>query len=234
MRQVADDAVPTATGPWPTPARRSGALRVALLSNHELVRAGLSRLLSRDSDSFWAVEERLGVGHAGSHDLVVYDLTDDSGNSLKALAGLLADGATVVALISAGKSHLTETVLAMGVAETVQLDIDARGLAEALRRAAAGQTTGPEVHRRWRRDAARAGTRLTDREVEVLELVGIGLSNQEITERLHISINTLKTYIRSAYRKIGASRRAQAVLWAARHDLIPAPADTPARRLREA
>jgi DNA-binding NarL/FixJ family response regulator len=232
MSQVTDAAVSTTIGLWATQARRPEPLRVAVLSNHELVRAGLSRFLSRDTDGFWIVEGRLGAGHVGSHDVVVYDLTDDSGHPLKALAALLAEGATVVALTSAGKSHLAETALAMGVAETVPLDIEARGFAEALRRAAAGQTTTPEAHRRRRRDAARAGARLTEREAAVLELVGAGLTNQEITERLHISVNTLKTYIRSAYRKIGVSRRAQAVLWAAQHGLTPAPDDTPALRRR--
>jgi NarL family two-component system response regulator LiaR len=45
------------------------------------------------------------------------------------------------------------------------------------------------------------------------------MANREIAERLFVSTNTLKTYIRTAYRKIEVSRRSQAVLWAARHGL---------------
>ena len=52
---------------------------------------------------------------------------------------------------------------------------------------------------------------LTAREAEVLALITQGLSNQEIAERSYLSINSVKTYIRTAYRKIGVTRRAQAV-----------------------
>ena len=54
---------------------------------------------------------------------------------------------------------------------------------------------------------------LTAREADVLGLLGEGLSNREIGETLQLSINSVKTYIRSAYRKMGVERRTQAVLW---------------------
>jgi two-component system, NarL family, response regulator LiaR len=55
---------------------------------------------------------------------------------------------------------------------------------------------------------------LSPREAEVVALIARGLTNQEIAERAHVSMNTIKTYIKSAYRKMGVTRRAQAVLWA--------------------
>ena len=54
---------------------------------------------------------------------------------------------------------------------------------------------------------------LSPREAEVIALITQGLSNQEIADRAYLSINSVKTYIRSAYRKIGVTRRTQAVLW---------------------
>ena len=54
---------------------------------------------------------------------------------------------------------------------------------------------------------------LSPREAEVLALITQGLSNQEIADRVFLSTNTVKTYIRSAYRKIGAQRRPQAIVW---------------------
>jgi DNA-binding NarL/FixJ family response regulator len=201
--------------------RGEGALRVAVLSEYHLMRAGLSRLLSTDTVTVSVVEGPDQVGHAGSHDVVVYDLADESRISMDALAALLVRGVPVVAVTSYGDSHLAETVLAMGVVETVRLDVNADGLVEAIKRAAAGQKTTVEAHRSRRRHAARAGTGLTDRETAVLELIGAGVPNQEIADTLYLSTNTIKTYIRNAYRKIGVSRRAQAVLWAARHDLVP-------------
>jgi NarL family two-component system response regulator LiaR len=65
---------------------------------------------------------------------------------------------------------------------------------------------------------------LTARESEVLALIAQGLSNYEIADRAFISINSVKSYIRSAYRRIGVGSRTQAVLWAIEHGFVPAPA----------
>ena len=62
---------------------------------------------------------------------------------------------------------------------------------------------------------------LSPREAEILALITQGLSNQEIAERAFLSINSVKTYIRTAYRKIGAERRSQAVLWGVKHGFEP-------------
>ena len=67
---------------------------------------------------------------------------------------------------------------------------------------------------------------LTQREIDVLRLVARGLTNQEIAARLYLSLNTVKSYIRYGYRKIGAERRSQAVIWAERHGLTaPTPGE---------
>lgn len=67
---------------------------------------------------------------------------------------------------------------------------------------------------------------LSDRERAVLELVAAGCNNLEIAERLFIGINTVKTYIRQVYRKIGARSRSQAVIWAVQHGLLNLPGVT--------
>ena len=54
---------------------------------------------------------------------------------------------------------------------------------------------------------------LTRRESQVISLITRGMSNAEIAEATYLSINSVKTYIRSTYRKIDVSRRAQAVVW---------------------
>ena len=64
---------------------------------------------------------------------------------------------------------------------------------------------------------------LTEREQDVLELVTKGLSNDEIARRLFLSVNSVKSYIRTAYRKIGATRRSQAVLWGVQHGMDQVP-----------
>ena len=74
-----------------------------------------------------------------------------------------------------------------------------------------------------RPDAAWPGKEhgLTVREAEIIALITQGLSNQEIADRSYLSINSVKTYIRTAYRKIGVERRAQAVLWGIKHGFEP-------------
>ena len=57
----------------------------------------------------------------------------------------------------------------------------------------------------------------------MLGLIAQGLTNQEIADRLFISINSVKTYVRTAYRKIEVERRSQAVVWVERRGLTPAP-----------
>jgi len=75
---------------------------------------------------------------------------------------------------------------------------------------------------------------LSPREAEIVALIVQGLSNQEIADRAYLSINSVKTYIRSAYRKIDVDRRTQAMLWGMRNGFQPDSERTidPALRLR--
>jgi NarL family two-component system response regulator LiaR len=67
-------------------------------------------------------------------------------------------------------------------------------------------------------DEDRSG--LSAREIEVIALIAEGLTNQEIADRVFVSINSVKTYIRSAYRKIGIKNRSQAAVWAMEHGIV--------------
>jgi DNA-binding CsgD family transcriptional regulator len=68
------------------------------------------------------------------------------------------------------------------------------------------------------RDVVDCGT-LSGREAAIVRLITLGMSNHEIATTLFLSINTVKTYIRSAYRKMDVDSRSQAVLWGVRHGL---------------
>jgi len=63
------------------------------------------------------------------------------------------------------------------------------------------------------------GEELTAREVDVLRLIAQGLGNADIAQHLFLSVNSIKSYIRSAYRKLGVKSRSQAVLWALENGL---------------
>jgi DNA-binding NarL/FixJ family response regulator len=223
-------------------ALERAAPRVAVLSGHPVTLAGLTHLLSSDSRRASVVSASTGDRHGtSSHDVVVYELSEDQAGPLAPiphdLAVLVAEGVPVVALVSRRRSALAEAALAVGVVDIVHLDISGDQLLQAVERAAAGERTTVAAYRLQRSNRARTGTKLTDREITVLELVGAGLLNQDIADRLYLSLNTVKTYIRLAYRKIGVTRRSEAVLWAVRHDLTPRPSPTPvgpaARRLSD-
>jgi len=70
---------------------------------------------------------------------------------------------------------------------------------------------------RQRRHALGRDLGLTPREIRILALIAQGLSNEEMAARDYLSINSIKTYIRGAYRKIGVRSRSQAVMWAIQH-----------------
>ena len=61
---------------------------------------------------------------------------------------------------------------------------------------------------------------LTEREMEVLKLIAEGMSNKEIADHLHITINTVKGYIKNIYQKLGVSRRVQVVTRARELNLL--------------
>ncbi|SMC39584.1 Putative Fe-S cluster [Desulfocicer vacuolatum DSM 3385] len=61
---------------------------------------------------------------------------------------------------------------------------------------------------------------LTKRELQVLSMIGAGLTNKEISNRLHISAHTVKSHVVNIFNKLGVNHRTQAVVWAARNELI--------------
>lgn len=68
---------------------------------------------------------------------------------------------------------------------------------------------------------------LSERQLDVLRLVAAGRSNAEIAADMYLSITTVKSYIRVAYRKIGVTRRPEAVRWTCHHGLAPRESDLP-------
>ena len=65
------------------------------------------------------------------------------------------------------------------------------------------------------------GEGLTDREAEILALITQGKSNAEVAALTYLSPNTIKSYIRTIYRKIDVLSRTQAVLWGVKHGFTP-------------
>lgn len=62
---------------------------------------------------------------------------------------------------------------------------------------------------------------LTAREAEILSLIGRAYENAQIAKMLYLTNNTIKSHIRSAYRKIGVATRSEAIVWCLRSGLVP-------------
>ncbi|MFB9314602.1 helix-turn-helix transcriptional regulator [Nocardioides plantarum] len=195
----------------PRPAATVAVVTVRVVSPLPAVAAGLRTMLTAHP-AVAVVDEHHPL--PSDPDVVLYDahaLVDGGAD----LERLLATPSLVLAVCNGLRPALAGEASARGAHGTIDLGTDRDGLVEsvlsaigAARSGASGPATGPGSLRRL---GASAG--LTPREVDVLSQITQGLSNQEIAEQSYLSINSVKTYIRSAYRRIGVTSRAQAVVW---------------------
>lgn len=189
-----------------------------MISRNEVIRSGLAQLLD-DSDRTAVVHTAAHDGHLGDADVVIYDLTGSGEAGQQDLVHLMSTRTPIVAVQPHSRSDLGEDARLSGVSELVGLDVTAGELVAALERAAAGTSAELEGRRASYRGELQEEFGLTDRELDVLEQVASGRTNDEIAQELYLSINSVKSYIRAAYAKIGAATRSQAVLWAIEHGL---------------
>ena len=210
-------------------------VRIAILDPHELVVAGFTSLLCTASSAYEVVPLVLGEGHP---DVVLYSLEEDGAadHDPQLHTLLRSQPVTVIATCWDEGSSAIRTALACGAHGVLSKRLPAADLLSGIQRVLDGgdPVSSPPMDGTCDPEIVRAG--LTPRELDVLGLVGAGLTNRELADQLHLSINSVKTYIRSAYAKIGAERRAQAVIWVERHGLTapstsvdPRPVVVPAR-----
>jgi DNA-binding NarL/FixJ family response regulator len=113
----------------------------------------------------------------------------------------------------------------LGACGYLSKTLPARDLVAALEAVHAGEIVISDTPGRERRvtglDWPGRGEGLTERESEVLALITQGRTNADVAGMTYLSPNTVKSYIRNIYRKIGVSSRTQAVLWGVRHGFTP-------------
>ena len=203
----------------------SQQLRVGVYSPHDIVREGLVSLLAKHPDKVRVAASPSDARHPDP-DVVLYDVIALLEGDTAPLAYLV--GMTTSKVLAVGRDLRPDLVcqaLETGVDGFFDLGVDEKGLLGAVESAATGWEVGdlgedPTVgSRSSTARATRLGVDvgLTEREAEILALIAQGLANQQIADRLFLSINSVKTYIRTGYRKIGAESRAEAVGWAFRH-----------------
>jgi DNA-binding NarL/FixJ family response regulator len=196
-------------------------VRVGVISRHAVVRAGVRSLLAAYADRMVVVD--IGPdADLGEADVVLYDvlgLQHGDGKDLE--KAVKAHPGRVLALSRELQPGLTARALAIGAITSVSLGADAEELVDAVEAFAAGRLEdGSQADLDNQADQRRRRGRdvnLSPRELEVLGLIVAGRSNEELAAELYLSINTVKSAIRSVYRKIGVTSRAQAVAWGVEH-----------------
>ena len=215
-------------------------VRIALCDDHAVVRSGLRRILDVEDDlevvgEAGSVKEAIALASETQPDVFVMDLG-------------LPDGSGITATAEIGRTSPTTRVLVLTVHDDVAylrraFDAGAVGylvkeaadveLVQAVRQVAAGR---PYVHPTLGAallapDAppprlGGPGGELSDREVEVLKLIALGLTNAEIAERLYVSIRTVETHRAHIHQKLNLRSRAELVRLARDAGLLddqPAP-----------
>ncbi|GAA2413988.1 response regulator [Nonomuraea africana] len=212
-------------------------IRVVVADDQALVRAGVRMLLQAAGDMEVVGEAEDGaeaVRLADHHrpDVVLMDLRMPRVDGLEAIKRILGaqPGAKIVVLTTFADDANVYAALRVGALGFLVKDDEPERMVDAVRRAAAGeQLLAPSVLRRVVERALAAEQQatptpagLTERELEVLALVGTGLSNAEIADRLHVGVTTVKTHVGSAMDKLGLRNRIQAAVVAHRIGLVDA------------
>jgi len=221
-------------------------IRVLLVDDQHLVRAGL-RMLCDSADDIEVVGEAAGGADAVrlvdrlAPDVVVMDLRMPGVDGITATRRICAagPGRRVLVLTTFDDDDHVYPALAAGACGFLLKDSAPGDLLDGIRRAAEGDAAfSPDVLRRLVRRAVASSTaenaaggvpepagvplpHLTGRERQVLDLVGAGLSNQEIADRLHLGVTTVKTHVSSLMTKTGSPNRVRLAVLAVRADGVP-------------
>jgi len=206
-------------------------IRVFLLDDHEVVRRGLKDLLESDGDIDVVGESGLAQEAtrripALRPDVAVLDARLPDGSGIDVCREIRSTNPEIAALIltSYDDDEALFSAIMAGAAGYVLKQIRGTDLVDAVRRVAAGQSlldpaVTQQVLDRLRvgppQDAALAP--LTDQERRVLGLIGEGLTNRQIGERMFLAEKTIKNYVSALLSKLGMERRTQAAVFASKH-----------------
>ncbi len=195
-------------------------IRILLVDDHPVVRAGLSGLLSSQHDFEVVGEasnglEALGLLDRLRPDVVLMDLRMPQMDGVSAIRQIRAKSSKVQVLVLTTYDTDSEIVRAVEAGATGYLlkDVPREELFRAVRLCARGEAvlSPPIAARLLGRMRGPAEENLSMRELEVLSLVAKGFSNKEIARQLKISEATVKTHLLHAFGKLGVDDRTAAV-----------------------
>ncbi|MFI5831301.1 response regulator [Streptomyces sp. NPDC051578] len=204
-------------------------IRLLLADDHPVVRAGLRAVLEAEPDFAVAAEaataeQAVELAASAGVDVVLMDLQFGSGMHGSAATALITARPAAPRVLVLTTYDTDADILAAveaGASGYLLKDAPPEELAAAVRTAAAGQSAlAPAVALRLMDRMRTPAQVLTKRELEVLQLVADGLSNQQISKKLFLSQATVKSHLVHVYAKLGVDSRTAAVAAAAGRRLI--------------
>jgi DNA-binding NarL/FixJ family response regulator len=227
------------------PESNTSLISILLVDSQTLLRAGLRLVL--ETESKFAV-----VGEASSReealegarlrpDIIILNLNSDGESDLDLLSDLsiTAEGSRVLVLISDFDLELRRRIVRFGVKGLVQKTESPDRLIAAVKSVYAGEVwLDPRTVSHVLDDLLQAGdvkqtdrvldngVRLTGRERDIIALIGEGLKNKQIAERLCISEPTVRHYLTSIFEKVGVKDRQGLIVYAYQRGLAKPPAVT--------
>jgi two-component system response regulator DevR len=205
-------------------------LKVFLVDDHEVVRAGLRGLLEADGDievvgDAGTASEAISRGPALAPDVAVLDVRLPDGDGIEVCRELRSrmPHLQCLMLTSFADDEALFAAIMAGASGYILKQIRSNDLLDAVRRVGRGESLIDPAMTKRVLDRLRDGpardervARLSDQERRVLDLVAEGMTNRQIAERLYLAEKTVKNYVSSMLSKLGMGRRSEAAAYAAR------------------
>ena len=208
-------------------------IRVLIVDDHTVVRDGLNALLSAEPgmEVVGAAAdgvEAVALAHELNPDVILLDLVMPRMDGVQATIEIKRSNpdARILVLTSFAENHQVFSAIKSGAIGYLMKDTSSEDLIQAIRDTYHNKPAlQPEIARKLMRDIqSQAGqeslvSTLTEREVEILQQVALGKTNQEIADELFLSERTVRTHITNILAKLRLSNRTQAALYALREGI---------------
>lgn len=212
-------------------------IKIMLAEDHVLVREGTKEMLDREEDMEVVAEagdgeEAVRLAKELDLDVIIMDIALPKLNGIEATRQIKENnpGATVLVLTAYDDNEYIFALLEAGAAGYLLKDVSTDELVAGIRAVQAGESmlhpaiARKVINRFSQRVEEDEGQdpfdELTEREVEVLQLAGRGITNREIADRLSISHRTVQAHLSHTFSKLGVGSRTEAVVYALRKGLL--------------
>lgn len=209
------------------PKPSDGPITVALVDDYDVVVKGVANMLEPYRHRVVVAELDSTTSVDDDVDIALYDSFAQPEADHEEIKVLVANPRARRVVVYTWNFHpdLIESARQLGATGYLSKTLPARELVAALEAVHAGEVVVSEVASRTRNarglDWPGRGEGLSEREAEVLALITQGKSNADVARLTYLSPNTVKSYIRTIYRKLGVGSRTQAVLWGVDHGFTP-------------